>query len=198
MMWRRKARRSTEETIQGSVRRQATSASAVTAMKSPSATSGSRRPTEILPKLGGFSMGMTRTGRTARSSRLRARVAWSNHAQPQTLGHRRIGRGVAKVQLSFFTDLTPSLQGDGHGVHHLDRAAVCFAGVVVRGHGFILGQAAVGKAPRSCRHRGGPHPENRGRHVHPRERSLDECITLAGTPPAFGANQQQVDLSTDG
>ena len=143
-------------------------------------------------------MGMARAGRTARSSRLRARVARSNHAQTQTLGNRRVGWGVAKIQFGFFADLTPSLQGDGHGVHHLDRAAVCFAGVVVRGHGFILGQAAVGKAPRSCRHRGGPHPENRGRHVHPRERSLDERITLAGTPPPFGANHQQVDLRTDG
>ena len=167
-------------------------------MKWPSATSGSRRPTEILPKLSGFSMGMTRAGRTARSSGLRTRVARSNHAQPQTLGHRRVGRGAAEIQLSFFTDLTPSLQGDGHGVHHLDRAAVRFAGVVVRGHGFILGQAAVGKAPRSCRHRGSPHPENRGRHVHPRERSLDECITLAGTPSPFGTNHQKVDLRTDG
>ena len=66
------------------------------------------------------------------------------HPTPNPWTPRRAG--CAKVQLSFFTDLTPSLQGDGHGVHHLDRAAVCFAGVVVRGHGFILGQAAVGKA----------------------------------------------------
>ncbi len=159
-------------------------------MKWPSATSGSRRPTEIQPSCSRVLVGMARAGRAARSSRLRARVARSYNAQAQTLGNRRVGRGVAKVQLSFFTDLTPSLQGHGHGVHHLDRAAVCFAGVVVRGHGFILGQGTVGKAPRSCRHRGGPHPENRGRHVHPRERSLDECITLAGTPPPFGANHQ--------
>ena len=143
-------------------------------------------------------MRMARAGRTARSSRLRARVAGSNHAQTQTLGHRRVGWGVAKIQLSFFTDLTPSLQGDGHGVHHLNRSAVCFAGVVVCRHKFILGQATVGKAPRSCRYRGGPHPENRGGHVHPRDRSLDECITFARTPSSFRANHQQVDLRTDG
>lgn len=143
-------------------------------------------------------MRMARAGRTARSSRLWVRVARSDHAQTQTLGNRCIRRGIAKIQFGFFTNLTPSLQGDGHGMHHLDRAAVCFAGVIVRGHGSILGQGTVGKAPRSCRHRSGSHPKNRGRHVHPRYRSLDECITLAWTPPPFGSNHQQVDLRTKG
>ena len=143
-------------------------------------------------------MGMTGARRAARSSRLRARVARGDHAQTQTLGNRRVGRGVAKIYFSFFTNLTPSLQGDGHGVHHLDRAAVFFAGVVIRGHGFILGQGTVGKAPRSCRHRGGGHPENRGRQVHPRYRSLDKCITLAWTPSPFRTNHQQADLQTNG
>lgn len=139
-------------------------------------------------------MGVARARRSTRASRLGTRIAGRHHAQTQTLRDWGIGRGIAKIQLGFFADLTPSLQGNGHGVHHLDGASIGFTDVVVRGHGFILGQGTVGKTPRCCRHRGGRHPENWGWQVHPGHRSLNERITLTCTPPAFGANHQQVDL----
>ena len=169
-------------------KRQGTSASAAMAMKSPSATSGSKKSTEIEQKFnGGGTRKKVRTGLPARDQN-----RWAPprpDPNPSRLGHRP-GCRRGPTQLPHRPG--PKSSGCGHGVHHLDRAAVCFAGVVVRGHGFILGQAAVGKAPRSCRHRGGPHPENRGRHVHPRDRSLDECITLAGTPSPSGPTTKRL------
>ena len=141
---------------------------------------------------------MARAGRSTRTSRFGTRIARRYNAQTQTLGDWRIGRGVAKIQLGFFTDLTPSLQGNGHGVHHLDGASIGFTDVVVRGHRFILGQGTVGKTPRCCRHRGGGYPKDGGWQVYTRHRSLNERISLTCTPPTFGTNDQYLDLLTKG
>ena len=143
-------------------------------------------------------MGMARAGRSTRASRFGTRIARRHNAQTQTLRDRRIGRGVAKIQLGFFTDLTPSLQGNGHGVHHLDGASIGFTDVVVRGHGFILGQGTVGKTPRCCRYRGGGYPKDGGWQVYTRYRILDKCITLPWAPAAFRTDEHYVDLLTQG
>ena len=80
-------------------------------------------------------MGMTHAGRTARSSGLRPRVARATTPNPNPLTPARQA-GCRQGPTQLLHRLDPKSQGDGHGVHHLDRAAVRFAGVVVRGHGF--------------------------------------------------------------